>query len=188
MDTKADITGLLQDWRKGDEHARSKLFDLTYDQLRKIARGMLYGDRLSVAVQPTELVNECAMRLFNFDKMNWQDRAHFVAMATTTMRRVLIDEARRRSANKRDGLELTYVTDILGESDSTTNLDLLDDTLKQLEEISKEKARIVELKYFGGLSNKETAEVMGISESTVKRSWRSARAWLYAELNESRSQ
>ena len=184
MESDANITELLSGWRNGDEASRELLFDQTYEQLRIIARGVLSGDRQRFAIQPTELVNECSMRLFGLDKIDWHDRAHFVAMATTAMRRVLIDQARRKRADKREGLEITLLTHHAGYPDRNVDVERVDETLCRLEAISSEKAKIVELKFFGGLTNEEVAEVLEISESSVKRGWRAARAWMYSELND----
>lgn len=184
MEADSNITELLGRWRNGDEASRELLFAQAYQQLRVIARGVLSGDRQRYSIQPTELVNECSLRLFGLDKISWQDRAHFLALATTTMRRVLIDQARRKQADKREGIEITLITSHVGELEEALDIERIDEALRRLEEISSEKAKIVELKFFGGLTNEEVAEVLEISESTVKRSWRSARAWLYAELND----
>lgn len=181
MSASNDITTLLHRWMAGDESARTRLFEATYDQLRDMAEGMLRFERQRYVVHPTELVNECAIRLFGLKEMNWNDRSHFLAIAATTMRRALVDEARRRRAGKRDGVEITLKT---GHLDGQQDLDLVevDTALDQLASVSDELARIVELKYFGGLTNQEVSQVMGTSEATVKRQWRTARAWLYDEL------
>lgn len=182
MQDQADITRMLHSWRLGDDAARDELFNITYEQLRKIARNLLLTDRQRFVFQPTELVSECALRMFGLEEIDWRDRAHFVAMATTTMRRVVIDAARQKKAVKRDGIEFTLVTAHLGQGQEALDLEELDQALDRLSAISPKMAKVVELKYFGGLTNVEVAEVLGTSESTVKRSWRSARAWLYSEL------
>lgn len=183
MSEHKEITQLLQAWRAGDEAARNPLFDAAYDNMHDVARNVLRGDRQRFVLQPTELVNECAMRMFGLSQMDWRDRAHFIAMATTTMRRILIDEARRKKADKRDGVEFTLHTIHLGAESEELDLEELDEVLTRLGDISPDLARVVELKYFGGLTNTEVAEVLDVSEATVKRSWRSARAWLYAEMH-----
>lgn len=183
MSQHEDITRLLHAWRAGDESARNPLFDAAYANMHDVARNVLRGDRQRFVLQPTELVNECAMRMFGLSNMDWRDRAHFIAMATTTMRRILIDEARRKKADKRDALELTLHTIHLGAEAEQLDLEELDEVLNRLGDISPQLARVVELKYFGGLTNLEVGEVLEISEATVKRSWRSARAWLYAEMH-----
>ena len=168
METEANITQLLHDWQRGDEQATKELFQLTYNHLRRLARGVLHGDRQRFVIQPTELVNECALRLFGTSEMDWQNRAHFFAFATTTMRRVLVDQARRKQADKRAGVELTLVTQDLGDISQNLDFQDLDEALTRLEAISEEKTRIVELKFFGGLTNAEIAEVLFISLRTVK--------------------
>ena len=183
MQDQETITQCLLAWRQGDESAREELFDSAYDQMRQIARGILHGDRMRFSLQPTELVNECALRMFGLAEMDWRDRAHFIAMAATTMRRVLIDEARRKQAGKRDADIVTLLTFHGQPAEQDLDLEALDEALNRLHDISEDFARVVELKYFGGLTNEEVAEVMGTSDSTVKRTWRSARAWLYAELD-----
>ncbi len=183
MQDQETITQCLLAWRQGDESAREELFDTAYEQMRQIARSILHGDRMRFSLQPTELVNECALRMFGLAEMDWRDRAHFIAMAATTMRRILIDEARRKQANKRDGEMVTLLTFHGQPSGQDVDLEALDEALTRLHDVSEDFARVVELKYFGGLTNEEVAEVMGTSDSTVKRTWRSARAWLYAELD-----
>lgn len=150
--------------------------------MRSIARNLLRQDQQRFVLQPTELVNECALRMFGLQQMDWQDRAHFIAMATTMMRRVVVDSARRVKASKRDGMEITLSTSHLGIERGELDMEELDQALDRLAAISADMAKVVEYKYFGGLTNPEVAEVMGTSESTVKRSWRYARAWLYSEL------
>ena len=184
MSDQEEITQLLHAWRRGDKDAVNPLFDAAYNNLHAAARQILYADRMRFSLQPTELVNECAIRMFGLSELDWQDRAHFVALATTTMRRILVDEARRRSSKKREGQHLTLMTTHLGAEADNLEVEKISDALDRLAEVSADLARVVELKYFGGLTNPEVAEVMDISESTVKRSWRSARAWLYADLNE----
>ena len=183
MESQANITALLKGWQQGNEAAATELFELTYQRLRELARGQLHGDRQRFVIQPTELVNECALRLFGTHQIEWQNRAHFFAMATTTMRRILVDQARRKQSSKRAGVELTLVTRNLGDTSDTLDVQDLDEALTRLSALSEEKARIVELKFFGGLTNKEIAEVLSLSESSIKRSWRAARAWLQTELS-----
>jgi RNA polymerase sigma factor (TIGR02999 family) len=184
MDEETDITSLLRAWQSGDRGSRDALFELVNDNMHAIARNILRSDRQRFVFQATELVNECVLRMFGLRQLDWRDRAHFIGVASSTMRRILVDEARRRGAAKRDGIEVTFVTGQLGGSEQELEIGELDDAMKRLAEISPDLVRVVELKYFGGLTNEEVAEVEGVSESTVKRSWRTARAWLYNELTQ----
>lgn len=184
MESEPDITTLLHAWQRGDDHAYERLIEITYEHLRTLSRQMLRQDRQRQLIQPTELVHECALRLVNLDAMRWEDRSHFFALASVTMRRVLVDQARRYQAEKRAGIELTLATEHLG-GEGTEQLDLLalDEALLRLSRLSAEKAKIIELKFFGGLSNEEAALVLDISPSTVKRQWSAARIWLFDQLN-----
>ena len=184
MSDAGEITELLRAWRSGDERARDAVFERVHHNMNAIARNLLRHDRQRFALQATELVNECVLRMFGLNELDWRDRAHFIGVAATTMRRILVDEARRKQAAKRDAVEVTFVTERLGTGSRDLELSELDDALKRLAEISQDLVRVVELKYFGGLTNEEVAEVEGVSASTVKRNWRTARAWLYADLSE----
>ena len=174
-------TQLLQRWRGGDEAARDELITVLYNDMRRIAASMLRHDSMRLHIDPTELVNEGAMRLIGLDRMAWEDRAHFLAVSSSVMRRVLVDQARRRRADKRDGQHVTLFTNIAGR-EQAMDLLALDEVLAELESVSAERARIVELRFFGGLSNEEIAAVLDVSASTVKRRWRVARAWLATRL------
>lgn len=176
-----DATQLLHRWRAGDKEARDALIGVLYNDMRRIAASMLRHDSMRVHIDPTELVNEGAMRLLGLERMAWEDRAHFLAVSSSVMRRVLVDQARRRRASKRDGQHVTLFTNIAGREEATDLL-ALDEALADLESVSAERARIVELRFFGGLSNEEIAAVLEISPSTVKRRWRVARAWLASRL------
>nr|WP_255536333.1 ECF-type sigma factor [Pacificimonas pallii] len=156
--------------------------DALYQDLRKLAGNMLARDSRRAAMQPTELVHECALRLFNLDDMSFADRAHFLAMAATTMRRVLVDQARKAHASKRAGQHVTLLTGLAAQTRMPRDTLAVHDALTSLAEISADRARIVEMKFFGGMTNVEIATALDVSESTVKRSWRSARAWLELEL------
>lgn len=179
-----DITSLLRDWREGDLVARDRLVAVLYPELRALADRQLRGERANHTLQPTALVNEAYLRLSGLERMDWQDRAHFVRMAARVMREVLVDHARRRQAAKRDGGHRVTLTG-LDLADEGGNLDALalDTALTRLEQIDPDKARVVELRYFGGLTIEETAEAMGSSPATVKRHWQSARAWLFDALS-----
>lgn len=182
MRNDPDITALLRSWQSGDQNARDAVFEAVHSQLKAMAIGALQGDRLRYEVQPTELVSECAIRLLGIDGIDWQSRVHFLGAAGTTMRRVLVDQARRRSANKRDGIKVTLVTLHEGGFASDPALLDIDAALKELQLISPERAKVVELKFFAGMSNEEIATYLDVSVSSVKRLWRAARAWLNAAL------
>ncbi len=183
MQNSNDITGLLLAWQAGDADAYQRLISLTYGHLHELSQNLLRRESQRHRVQPTELLHECALRLLNLSEMSWEDRAHFYAMATTTMRRVLVDQARRFKAEKRAGEELTLVTSHLASGNRPLELEALDQALRRLAELSEEKAQIVELKFFGGLSNREVAAVTRLSVSSVKRQWSAARSWLYTQLS-----
>ena len=178
-----DITTLLRDWRKGDLAARDRLVAVLYPELRALADRQLRGERANHTLQPTALVNEAYLRLSGLERMDFQDRSHFVRMAARVMREVLVDHARRRQADKRDGGHRVTLTG-LDVAEEAGNVDALalDGALTRLEQIDPDKARVVELRYFGGLTIEETAEAMGSSPATVKRHWQSARAWLFDAL------
>lgn len=177
------VTGLLKRWRSGDERALDELMSLLYDDLRGLARRRLASEHAGHTLQPTELVHEAFARLAEAD-VDWQSRAHFLAIAARTMRRVLVDHARQRSREKRGGgvAPITLDEQLLpGRDDAPALLDL-DRALRRLASRDERKARVVELHLFGGLTYAETAEALGISEATVDRDLRMAKAWLASEL------
>lgn len=180
-----DVTSLLMAWRAGDTGARDRLAAVVYPELRLLAGRQFKGERAQHTLQPTALVNEAWLRLSGLDRIDWQDRAHFVRMAARLMREILVDHARRRDAAKRDGGQRVTLTglDVPAEE---TGLDVmaLDSALARLEALDADKARVVELRYFGGLGIEETAEAMGCSPATVKRHWQAARTWLFDALAE----
>ncbi len=182
MEIDAELTVLLHAWQAGDNVARDELFAQVQDNMYAIAHNLLRSDRQRYAIQATDLVNECVLRMFGVKELTWRDRAHFVGVAAATMRRILVDEARRRNAQKRDAVEVTLATGVLGVMERPLEIEALDEALNQLAEVSPDLLRIVELKFFGGLTNEEVAVVENVSDSTVKRGWRTARAWLYNEL------
>ena len=179
-----DFTQWLVDWRNGDLVARDRLVDAVYPELRAIANRQLANERSGHTLQPTALVNEAYMRLGGMSRIDWQDRVHFVRMAARVMREVLVDHARRRNAGKRDGGERVTLTgiDAIDDRDGDIDVAALDSALVALEKIDAEKSRIVELRYFGGLTIEETAEALSLSPATVKRHWQAARAWLFDAL------
>lgn len=179
-----DITELLLAWRSGDEGALVSLTPLVHDELHRLARAYMARERPGHALQATELVNQAYLRLTDSSRVQWQNRAHFLAVAAQLMRRVLVDFARDRQARKR-GRDWQQVTLdealILGEG---PNVDLiaLDEVLHRLSALDPRKARVVEMRFFGGLSLEEAAEVLGVSTDTIGREWSAARAWLLREL------
>lgn len=177
-----DPSRLWRDTCAGVESARHQLLDLCYAELRRVAHRMLAGDEAALRLQPTELANEVAVRVLKLDRMQWNDRAHFLATAATVMRQALIDEVRRFRAGKRQ--LPAVITTLFDPGIATIDLDIerLDLALTRLAAISAERARLVELRFFVGLTIEETAEVLGISAATVKRRWDAARAWLLREL------
>ncbi|HJT98589.1 MAG TPA: sigma-70 family RNA polymerase sigma factor [Rhodanobacteraceae bacterium] len=181
-----DLTALLGAWRRGDASARDRLIALVYPQLRAIAQRQLSAERAQHTLQPTALVNEAYLRLSGLDRIEWADRAHFVRFAARLMREILVDHARRVQAAKRDGGERVQLTglDLADGSSADADVDTvaIDAALTRLEAIDAEKARLVELRYFGGLTLEETAEAMDVSLATVKRNWQAARLWLFDAL------
>jgi len=179
-------TQLLRAWSAGDEKALAELTPRVYRELLRLAGGYLKNERAGQTLQASDLVHEVYLRLVDVDRMEWQHRAHFFAVSATLMRRILLDRARRRSAAKRGGnpdrVDLDEVFDLSPER--SRELIKLDDALNSLAAVDPRKARIVELRFFAGLDVKETAEVVGVSPETVMRDWKTARAWLSAEMNQ----
>lgn len=182
--SNTDTTQLLRAWASGDSEALDELTPRVYGELRRVAARLLRNERPGLSMQSADLVHEAYLRLVNARELHWQHRAHFFAVAATLMRRILVDRARRRAAGKREGklqpLDLTRGLDVAAAR--SRELIALDDALKALAEVDPRKSRIVELRYFGGLSIKETAEVVNVSSDTVMRDWKIARAWLLTEL------
>jgi RNA polymerase sigma-70 factor, ECF subfamily len=177
------VTGLLLAWRAGDETALARLTPLVHQELRRIAGHCMRGERAHHSLQATALVHEAFVRLVDAQHVNWQNRAHFLAMAARLMRRILVDIARKRRYQKRGGDALRVpLDDSLRTSEKGRDLIALDDALHALAKLSERKSRVVELRFFGGLSVAETATVLDISPQTVMRDWKLARAWLRREL------
>jgi RNA polymerase sigma-70 factor (ECF subfamily) len=178
-----EITGLLRAWEDGDREALDRLMPIVYDELRRTAHNHMRRERASHTLQATALVNEVYMRLVGITNVRWQDRAHFFAIAASMMRRILLDAARARAAGKRGGgeLRITLREDVLA-SNQAADLVAIDDALQVLSQVDPRKAQVVELRFFGGLTVEEMAEVLGISPQSVKRDWKLARAWLLKEL------
>jgi RNA polymerase sigma-70 factor (ECF subfamily) len=184
-----EVTRLLKAWSAGDEQALEKLTPLVYRQLHQIAQRYMGGERSGHTLQTTALVNEAYLRLVDCGRVNWQDRAHFFAVSANLMRRILIDWARSRGYLKRGGalphIPLEEAPPVYQDAD--VNLVALDDALTALAAVDERKSRVVELKFFGGLSVEETAEVLHVSSDTVNRDWRLAKLWLLRELSRGRA-
>lgn len=183
--TPAEVSQLLRDWSNGDKTAFDKLMPLVYAELRRMARR--YMDRRQVAhtLQTTALIHEAYLRLVDQQEVHWQNRAHFFAVAATAMRHILVDHARTRQAAKRGGgiQQVTLDEAAIVSVEQAAELVALDDALQSLAAFDPRKSRVVELKYFGGLTVEETAEALQVSPETVARDWRLARTWLLRELS-----
>jgi RNA polymerase sigma factor (TIGR02999 family) len=185
--SQLEITQLLKAWGSGDEQAFDKLTPLVYDQLRRVARRYMADERSGHVLQTTALVNEAYVRLFDCRQLNWQDRAHFFAVCARLMRRILIDIARSNHYQKRGGgAPHVALEEALGSTSPQVSADILslEDALGGLASMDPRKGQVVELRFFGGLSVEETAEVLKVSKETVARDWRLAKSWLLRELTE----
>ncbi len=184
MDESEGITELLLKWSEGDGSALEQLMPLVYDELRHLAARYLRRERANHSLQPTALVNEAYLRLVDQQKVEWQNRAQFFGLAATLMRNILVDHARSRQAAKRGGQQHRVSFDNFHQADARPELEIIavHETLERLAAFDAQKARIVELRFFGGLSIEETAKVVGIGHATVERDWKLARAWLRREL------
>ena len=186
----AQVTVILQRMQDGHRSAADQLLPLIYDELRGIAEQMFRQERASHTLQPTALVHEAYLRLVNQPTISWQGRAHFYAVAAQAMRRILINHAEKHASMKRGGdrkrLTLCADTPEIGvlKTDREVDLLALNDALTRLEAMDERQCRVVEMRYFGGLTVDETAEALGIAPRTVKLDWKMARAWLYVQLNE----
>lgn len=179
-----DVTQLLLEWRDGDASALDQLMPLVYDELRRLARRCLRGERAGHTMQTTTLVHEAYLRLIDARRVAWHDRAHFFAIAAQLMRRVLVDEARRRHFQKRGG-KLTRISlceEMLVSPERAAELVALDEALDRLAAFAPRKSRVIELRFFGGLSIQQTAAALNVSTDIVKREWRTAKLWLLREL------
>lgn len=180
-----DFTQLLVNWRNGDKSALDEMTPVLYGELRRLARHLLAAERPDHTLQPTALVHEAYMRLVNQRVVDWRNRAHFLGIAASMMRRILINHAAAHNAAKREGYaQAITLDDALGVF-TNPRVDLLDldHSLDRLTRLDPQQGKVVELRYFGGLSIDETAEVMGISPSTVKREWGTARLWLIQQMD-----
>ena len=179
-----DVTSVLKEWTAGEDRALEKLVPLVYRELRSLAASQLQGERPAHTLQPTALVNEVFLRLLDGRKVAWQNRAHFFALAARMMRRILVDHARARLAEKRGGGAVPLLLEASFDPAPMSDRALLalDDALAALKRMDSRQCRIVELRYFAGLTLEETAELLGVSVATVKREWTMARAWLRREV------
>jgi RNA polymerase sigma factor (TIGR02999 family) len=178
-----DVSSLLLAWSDGDQRALALLMPIVHDELRRLAHHYMRRERAGHSLQTTALVNEAYLRLVDYKRMHWQNRAHFLAVSAQAMRRILVDRARRRNAKR--GADVEHVS-LDAEAvlciDRSHDFVSLDDALTALAERAPRKAKVVELRFFGGLSVEETADVLRVSSITVMREWKSAKAWLYREL------
>ena len=178
-----DVTGLLVAWSDGDEAASERLMEAVYAELRRLARGYMRGERPDHSLPPTALVHEAYLKLVDQRRVHWQNRAHFFAIAAHVMRRLLVDHARAHGAAKR-GAGVTVPLQDIDVGGDAPDIDVLalDAALDQLAAIDRRQSRLVELRFFGGMTVEETATVLGVAPITVKRDWALAKAWLYREL------
>jgi RNA polymerase sigma-70 factor, ECF subfamily len=179
-----EVSGLLQAWSQGDREALKKLTPIVYEELHRLARHYMRGERSGNSLQTTALVNEAYIRLTDYKRMRWENRAHFFAVSAQLMRRILVDHARRHNLKRGGGLPHVLLEDtaVIG-GERNDDLVALDDALNALARVDSRKAQVVELRFFGGLSVEETAEVLRVSAVTVMRDWSTARAWLYREMS-----
>ncbi len=182
---QAEVTQLLLDWSNGDQNALDKLVPLVYDELRRLARHYMQRETPGHTLQTTALVNEAYLRLVD-QTVPWQNRAHFFAIAAQMMRRILIDHARSHARQKRGGgtVQVSLDEAAIMPQEQAAELIALDEALQRLTEIDPRRGRVVELRFYGGLSIEETANVLKISPNTVMRDWNLAKAWLFKEINE----
>ena len=181
-----EVTQLLAAWGKGDRSALDKLFPLVHSELRRIAQRQMSQERPGHTLQATALVNEAYLKLAGQQGFDWQNRAHFFAVCAQVMRHILIDHARAHARDKRGGgvVKVSLNDALVVAEDQAAHFIALDDALRVLERLDPQKGKIVELRYFGGLSNEETAEVLNISPRTVRREWQRSKAWLYRMISE----
>lgn len=183
---EGEVSTLLQAWSDGDQAALEKLTPIVYDELRRLARHYMRGERSGHSLQTTALVNEAYLRLVDYRRMRWQNRAHFFAVSAQLMRGILVDTARRHNLKRGGKVQHVSLDDTaLVYGDRDEDLVALDDAMQALARIDARKVQVIELRFFGGLSVEETAEVLRVSPVTVMRDWSTARAWLHREMSES---
>jgi RNA polymerase sigma factor (TIGR02999 family) len=182
--TQSEVTQLLRAWSQGDQSVLNELYQLVYDELHRLAHRYMRRENAGHTLQTTALVNEAYLRLADAKSLEWHDRAHFFAVSANVMRRILIDEARARRAERRGGDNLMIAIDEALDDGKEEDLDLiaLDLALDGLTKINQRQSKVVELRYFGGLTVEETAAVLGVGPDTVMRDWRFAKAWLKREM------
>ena len=178
-----DVSSLLRAWSEGEQNALDQLTPIVYKELRRLAAHYMRGERSDHSLQATALVNEAYLRLVDYKRMRWQNRAHFFAVSAQLMRRILVDHARRHNLKRGGGIQHVSLEDtaVIGGRDE--DLVALDEAMQALARIDSRKVQVVELRFFGGLSVEETAEVLKVSPVTVMRDWSTARAWLYREMS-----
>ena len=183
--SRHQITVLLKDWRRGNSDALDRLMPLVYDELRRRAHRYMARERPDHTLQTTGLVNEAYLRLIDAGRVDWKDRAHFFAISANLMRRILVEAARARGSQRRGGelRKVEFNEAVIGSIARTDDLAALDDALTALSKIDPREAKVVELRFFGGLSVADTAEVLGVAERTVMRDWNHARVWLLQALD-----
>jgi len=179
-----EVTRLLVDLRKGNKEAESQLLVLLYDELRRLAAGYLRRERPDHTLQPTALINETYLRIVNQAEQNWENRAHFLGICAHIMREILVDHARQRNAAKRGGKEKPLPLEAFALPSMSRPLEFvaLDEALSRLEAFDPRQSQVVEMRFFGGMSEEEISHVLGVSVRTIKRDWNVARAWLYSEM------
>jgi RNA polymerase sigma factor (TIGR02999 family) len=183
--TDVDVSALLRAWSNGDQTALGALTPLVYEELHHLARHYMRRERSGHSLQATALVNEAFMRLADYTRMRWQDRAHFFAVSAQVMRRILVDHARRHNVKRGRGVRHVALDDVVvlaPVEEADTDLVALDEALVGLARVDPRKAQIVEMRFFGGLTVEEIGELLKVSTGTIKRDWRAAKAWLYQEL------
>ena len=178
-----DISKLLRAWTDGDQNALEGLTPIVYDELRRLAHRYMRRERTGHSLQTTALVNEAYMRLVDYKRMQWQNRAHFFAVSAQLMRRILVDHARRHNVKRGGGAQHVSLEEaVLVSAGRAADLVALDDAMNALARLDPRKVQVVEMRFFGGLSVEETAEVLKVSPVTVRREWSTAKVWLYREL------
>lgn len=191
MSGTPNVTVLLRASAAGDRDASNRLMTSVYAELRALAGRLLANDAARRHVAPTELVNDAAMKLIDMDRIDWRDRRHFFAVAAGVMRQVLVDHVRHERAAKRRHEAVTLTTEVAGaagnDAERLLEVESVDRALTRLAELSETQARVIELRFFAGLTTEEIADVLGLSESTTKRAWRAGRAWLYDNLERDES-
>jgi RNA polymerase sigma factor (TIGR02999 family) len=184
LSSSHELTLNLIEWRNGNAAALEKILPVVYEELKRTARRYLRRERGDISIQTTELINEAYLKLVEQRETDWQNRAHFFAVAARVIRNLLVDHARRKQFAKRKGRTIALDEIQIASPETAVNLLSLDEALNHLAKIDERKSRIVELRFFGGLSADETAQVLGLAEITVKREWLKAKAWLYEELTD----